>query len=38
LQYFRDVQLRIVTDAGHWTHHDQPQQVTQLIVELLTAP
>ena len=38
LQYFRDVQLCVVTDAGHWTHHDQPQQVTQLIAELLTAP
>ena len=35
LQYFADAELAVVEDAGHWTYHDQPQQVLGLMQAFL---
>jgi len=37
LQYFAQGQLREVTDAGHWTYHDQLDQVTSEVEKFLLA-
>lgn len=31
LQYFSNAQLLEVADAGHWTYHDQPKVVAQML-------
>jgi pimeloyl-ACP methyl ester carboxylesterase len=36
LQYFADVQLRIVADAGHWTYHDKLAEVAANMRQFLT--
>jgi pimeloyl-ACP methyl ester carboxylesterase len=35
LQYFKDAELLEVSQAGHWTHHDQPEVVATMIGEFL---
>ena len=35
LQYFRQVELHDVPDAGHWIHHDQLEQVATLMEDFL---
>jgi pimeloyl-ACP methyl ester carboxylesterase len=36
LAHFRHAELRIVEYAGHWTHHDQPESVTEMITDFLS--
>lgn len=38
LTHVRDVRTAVVQDAGHMLHHDQPEQVAQLIEQFLAAP
>jgi pimeloyl-ACP methyl ester carboxylesterase len=33
--HFRDLRVVGIAEAGHWLHHDQPQQVSKLIVEFV---
>jgi pimeloyl-ACP methyl ester carboxylesterase len=33
--YFQNVQTEIIADAGHWLHHDQPDEVLRLIRSFL---
>ena len=35
LEHFRNVELTVVENAGHWTHHDQLNEVVQLLGEFL---
>lgn len=37
LRYFQSGQVRVVADAGHWTYHDQLDQVTELVEQFLGA-
>ena len=37
LTHVRDVRTAVVQDAGHMLHHDQPQQVAQLMEQFLDA-
>jgi pimeloyl-ACP methyl ester carboxylesterase len=30
-----DARVEMVADAGHWTHHDQPEKVNDLLLEFL---
>lgn len=35
LRHFRHVELSVVENAGHWTHHDQLNEVTRLLGDFL---
>jgi pimeloyl-ACP methyl ester carboxylesterase len=35
LEYFADVRLLDVSDAGHWTYHDQPEVVSTMMREFI---
>ena len=35
-QYFAGARLENIADAGHWTYHDEPQAVLQLVADFLT--
>lgn len=35
IKYFRNAQVASIDGAGHWVHHDQPQQVMALLKEFL---
>jgi len=35
LEHFADVQLLDVSDAGHWTYHDQPEVVSAMMREFI---
>ncbi len=37
LTHVRDARTAVVQDAGHMLHHDQPQQVAQLMEQFLEA-
>ena len=34
-QYFADVEVDVIEDAGHWTHHDQPDAVLARIRQFM---
>lgn len=36
--FFPDARTLLIDDAGHWVHHDQPEQVIAAIDEFLAAP
>lgn len=37
LKYFPDTQFKVIDNAGHWVHADQPQQLYDIVIEFLNA-
>jgi pimeloyl-ACP methyl ester carboxylesterase len=37
MEYCDDAQLEVLEDAGHWVHHEEPERVSQLILEHIEA-